>query len=164
MKLIATTSALILLAGSAYAQDAATSGQETNPAQTTTGQASTEQSTGQADAQKSQPAGDGQSSANSQILVPIENDETPVPTLNLMAGQVDDMKVIGADGKEIGEVSDVLGDQNGVPKAVAVEVGGFLGMGEKRIVLMLDRLSLDVGRLRTSLTSSDINDLPEFSG
>ncbi|MER0238765.1 PRC-barrel domain-containing protein [Fulvimarina sp. MAC8] len=149
MKFIATFSAVILLAGSALAQDASQGSGE---------------AAGQAAEQQTQPAGDRQTAATSQVLVPIDNEETPVPALNLMAGQVAEMNVIGSDNEEIGEVSEVLGDQNGVPQAVVIEVGGFLGLGEKRIVLMLNRLSLDLGRLRTSLTANEISELPEFQG
>lgn len=159
MKLIATTSALLILAGSAFAQDAAPASGANSGTPATGGQAA-----GQASEQPTQPAGERQTAATAQVLVPIDREETPVPALNLMAGQVDDMDVIGSDGEEIGEVSDILGDQNGVPQAVVIEAGGFLGLGEKRIVLMLNRLSLDMGRLRTNLTANEISELPEFSG
>ena len=98
------------------------------------------------------------------VLVPIDKTEAPVPQLNLMVGQVDEMDVIGADGNEIGGVGAVLGDQAGNAKALSVDVGGFLGIGEKTVILNLSDVTLDTGRLRTTLTKQQIETLPDFSG
>ena len=98
------------------------------------------------------------------VLVPIDKTEAPVPQLNLMVGQVDEMDVIGADGNEIGGVGNVLGDQAGNAKALSVDVGGFLGIGEKTVILNLSDVTLDTGRLRTTLTKQQIETLPDFSG
>ncbi|HEX2019892.1 MAG TPA: PRC-barrel domain-containing protein [Aurantimonas sp.] len=100
----------------------------------------------------------------SGVLAAIDSDEVPVVSLNLMSGQVEDLKVIGADDEEIGEVAAVLGDQNGQPQAVTVEIGGFLGIGEKTVILMLTDVRLDLGRLRTVLTKTEIENLPDFAG
>lgn len=43
--------------------------------------------------------------------------------------------VVGADGKKIGDVSDVLFDKHGKIEAYVVSVGGFLGMGAKSVAL-----------------------------
>ncbi len=111
-------------------------------------------------------AGPGQVSpqAASGVLAAIDRDEAPVPQLNLMVDQVEDMDVVGPNGEEVGEVDDVLGDANGNAKAITVEVGGFLGIGEKRVILMLDDVSLDMGRIKTALTKEQIEKLPAFGG
>ncbi|SMC44768.1 PRC-barrel domain-containing protein [Fulvimarina manganoxydans] len=115
-------------------------------------------------AAQDQTSGTATPSASANVLVPIEKDDVPVNSLNLMVDQVEDLDVIGADGKAIGEVEDVLGDQTGQPKAVVVEVGGFLGVGEKNVILMLNDVSLDMGKLRTQLTKEQIETLPEYGG
>nr|WP_246233229.1 PRC-barrel domain-containing protein [Aurantimonas aggregata] len=81
-----------------------------------------------------------------------------------MSGQVKELQVIGADDEEIGEVNAVLGDQNGQPQAVSVEIGGFLGIGAKTVILMLTDVRLDLGKLRTVLTKNEIENLPDFGG
>ena len=43
--------------------------------------------------------------------------------------------VLGADGKKIGDVSDILFDKTGKIEAFVVSVGGFLGMGSKQVAL-----------------------------
>lgn len=43
--------------------------------------------------------------------------------------------VVGADGKKIGDVSDILFERNGTVKAYVIGVGGFLGIGAKEVAL-----------------------------
>ena len=116
-------------------------------------------------AQPSQNAGNaGNAGAASDVLVPVDNDHAPVPQLNLMAGQVQDMDVIGADNAKVGEVKNVLGGANGNVTAISVDVGGFLGIGSKSVILMLSDVKLDMGRLRTNLTKQQIEHLPGSGG
>ncbi|MCQ0987732.1 PRC-barrel domain-containing protein [Jiella marina] len=103
-----------------------------------------------------------QSQTSSDVLVPIEDDDAPVPQLNLMAGQVEDMDVIGPDGEEIGDIENILGNQDGNAQAITVDVGGFLGIGEKTVIIMIDDVSLDMGRLRTTMSKDEIESLPAF--
>lgn len=53
----------------------------------------------------------------------------------LFTGNLDDYDVYGADGKEIGEIEDILLNMDGTVAAVALEVGGFLGIGEKDVLV-----------------------------
>ena len=48
------------------------------------------------------------------------------------------------------------------PVAVAAEVGGFLGMGEKDVVIGLDQLSQDGDHLKINMTKEQIGALPDF--
>ena len=50
--------------------------------------------------------------------------------------------VIGTDNKKIGDVSDILFDENGKVHAYVVGVGGFLGIGSKDIALTPDSFTL----------------------
>ncbi|MBB4002527.1 PRC-barrel domain-containing protein [Aurantimonas endophytica] len=100
----------------------------------------------------------------SGVMAAIDPEDVPVVSLNLMSGQVEELQVIGADDEEIGQVAAVLGDQNGQPQAVSVEIGGFLGIGSKTVILMLTDVRLDLGRLRTVLTKDEIENLPDFGG
>ncbi|MAU98922.1 MAG: hypothetical protein CMP81_24080 [Fulvimarina sp.] len=102
--------------------------------------------------------------ATAGVLAVIDRDEVPVPQLNLMVDQVDDMDVVGPNDERVGEVEDVLGDAQGNAKAITVEVGGFLGIGEKQVILMLSEVSLDMGRIKTQLTKDQIEKLPAFGG
>ncbi|TPW27015.1 PRC-barrel domain-containing protein [Pararhizobium mangrovi] len=102
----------------------------------------------------------GSSAGSSSLLVALDDDDAPVPSLNLMVDQVEDMTVVGSDGKEIGDVNKVLGDSKGQAKAISVNVGGFLGMGQKTVIIMLDDVKLKDGKLVTALSRQQLRDLP----
>ncbi len=79
-------------------------------------------------------------------------------------------KVYDADDKWIGDVSNlVLSDDGQVTQAV-VDVGGFLGLGEKPVALALtdiDILRTDAGdevRVYLSKTKADLEAMPSFEG
>lgn len=59
----------------------------------------------------------------------------PSAPAHLLASKFDDYDVYGADGKEIGEIEDIVLNVDGTIAAVALEVGGFLGIGEKDVLV-----------------------------
>ncbi len=52
-----------------------------------------------------------------------------------LASKFKGTEIVGADGKKIGAVSDILFDRTGKIEAFVVSVGGFLGMGAKDVAL-----------------------------
>src|SRR3546814_11054306 len=72
------------------------------------------------------------------------------------------MDVYGTGDEEIGEIEEVLMDASGEPVAVAVEVGGFLGVGDTDAIVMFDRLTLSGDRFTTTMTKEQIETLPEW--
>lgn len=72
-------------------------------------------------------------------------------------------EVRNAEGDEIGEVEDVVVDPNQVPHAV-VSVGGFLGLGEKDVVVPMDRLTSgqEGEGLLTDLTEDELEAFPAY--
>ena len=91
-----------------------------------------------------------------------EDDRLVVPPLNLTVEQIEDIDVKSAGGEEIGEVEEVLTDAGGKPVAVSVEVGGFLDIGDRRVVLGLDQLRLKDGALVTDADKATIEALPDW--
>jgi ribosomal 30S subunit maturation factor RimM len=80
------------------------------------------------------------------------------------AGYVElgDMNVVNPAGEKIGEVEEVLMDTSGKVVAVAVEVGGFLGIGDDDVIIPLDQLRLENNQLMTALTKEQIEVLPKW--
>ena len=72
------------------------------------------------------------------------------------------MEIYGPNGEEVGEVESVLVDASARPVAIAAEVGGFLGMGEKDVVIGLDDLTQDGDHLKVGMTKDQIGALPDF--
>jgi hypothetical protein len=65
-----------------------------------------------------------------------------VEPFNKSSTELEDMNILSNEGEEMGEVEKVLVDGNGQPVAITAEIGGFLGVGEKIVVIGLDRLEL----------------------
>lgn len=103
------------------------------------------------------------------VLAPPAQGAAPA---HLFSGNLDDHDIYGADGKEIGEIEDVLLNMDGSVAAVAVEVGGFLGIGEKDVLVDWSALEItaegDDLRVtaptltREVLESAEAVDLDEF--
>jgi PRC-barrel domain len=91
-----------------------------------------------------------------------DDDSLMVQSLNASVEDVEDMTIYTAGGEEVGEVEAVLVDGSGQPMAIAADVGGFLGLGERDVVIALDQLSKDQDRLTVAMTKEEIEALPEF--
>jgi hypothetical protein len=91
-----------------------------------------------------------------------EDDDMVVQPFNLTVDDLEDMNLESAAGDDIGEVEEVLTDGTGQPVAVAVEVGGFLGIGEREVVFPLDQLQLVDDGLVTSADRATIEALPDW--
>jgi uncharacterized protein YrrD len=91
-----------------------------------------------------------------------EDDDMVVQPFNRTVDDIEDLDLKNADGDEIGEVEEVLIDASGQPVAIAVEVGGFLGIGERDVVLGLDQVQLVDDDLVTSADKATIEGLPDW--
>jgi sporulation protein YlmC with PRC-barrel domain len=72
-------------------------------------------------------------------------------------------KVVSQQGEEIGEIEDVVVDTSSQLKLAVIDVGGFLGIGEKSVAVGFDQLQLsDDGRIRSDLTRETLETQPEY--
>jgi hypothetical protein len=86
-------------------------------------------------------------------------DDVMVQPFNKQAEDLEGADIVTSGGDEIGEVKHVLVDASGQPVAVAAEVGGFLGLGQKMVVIGLDRLQPKDDDLATTLSKEELQDL-----
>jgi hypothetical protein len=91
-----------------------------------------------------------------------EDDDMVVQPFNLSVDEIEDMDVRDMGGEEIGEIEEVLTDGSGQPVAVSVEVGGFLGIGEREVVLGLDELQLQDDDFVIDADKATIEGLPDW--
>jgi len=91
-----------------------------------------------------------------------EDESVMVQSLSVTVDQLEDMEIYGPNGEEIGDVDEVLVDASAKPVAVSADVGGFLGLGEKVVVIGLDQVSQDGDNLKVAMTKDQIEALPEF--
>lgn len=91
-----------------------------------------------------------------------EDESVMVQSLGVTVDQLGDMEIYGLNGEEIGDVDEVLVDASAKPVAVSADVGGFLGLGKKDVVIGLDHVAKDGDKLKVSMTKDQIEALPEF--
>jgi hypothetical protein len=74
--------------------------------------------------------------------------------------------VMGANNEKIGDVTDILFDQNGRVLAYVIGVGGFLGIGQKDVALAPNafRVTNDRNEMKLTLAMSrdELKNAPEF--
>jgi hypothetical protein len=95
-------------------------------------------------------------------LQEAEDEAMTVPPFNRLVDRLENMNLAATGGDEIGELDEVLVDSTGQPVAVAAEVGGFLGIGDKTVVIGLDQLRLENDRLVTGMSKEQIEGLPAW--
>lgn len=66
---------------------------------------------------------------------------TEVPAGELRSEDLIGTTVYGADDQNIGEIGDVVMSQDGKVDAIIIDVGGFLGVGEKEVAVGMDNLA-----------------------
>lgn len=75
-------------------------------------------------------------------------------------------RVVDPSGDEIGRLVDMLVDAEGKPKAAVLDVGGFLGIGARRVAVTWDALRFVPGTADISivrdLTPEEVAAAPEF--
>ncbi|SDB15703.1 PRC-barrel domain-containing protein [Bauldia litoralis] len=78
-----------------------------------------------------------------------------------------DTTVYSSDGENVGEVSDVLLAEGGEIDAVVIDVGGFLGIGEKPVAIGYSDLAITMDQnenliLKTAFTRDQLDAAPEY--
>lgn len=74
--------------------------------------------------------------------------------------------VVSAEGEEIGEVQEVVEDPASGDKFAVVDVGGFLGVGQKSVVIALNELQTSASgedRLESNLTRETLQTKSEYT-
>jgi len=90
-----------------------------------------------------------------------------MPAGDIRAEELVGTTVYGADESNVGEIGDVVMTQDGKIDAVIMDVGGFLGVGEKEVAVGMDNLAFmtdDSGNkyLYTNFTKDQLNAAPAY--
>lgn len=99
-----------------------------------------------------------------------DRDYVPIVEASFEADRLIGMDVHGANDEDVGEVGDVLIGGDGQVQAVIIDVGGFLGLGEKPVAVSLENLMIaraegafDWSVIKTSLTAEQLEGHQAFS-
>jgi sporulation protein YlmC with PRC-barrel domain len=72
--------------------------------------------------------------------------------------------VFSANGEDVGEVADVLVNDQGEPEAVVIAHGGWLGLGEKKIAVDWSSVTVAKDGVAIDLPSQQLSQIPEYRG
>lgn len=104
----------------------------------------------------------GHAQAQTEAWIEVEDESLMVEELGMTVGELEDSDVYGATGEEIAEIDDVLIDPSTDVFAVELDVGGFLGLGEKNVAVPLDALTATDGGFTISMTEEELEAMPEY--
>jgi sporulation protein YlmC with PRC-barrel domain len=142
-RLIMTTAAAALVAGTAVAQSPAPDAPKAPPMQ------------------KSESMPTPGATGSRQFVTQQSSDQW-------LATKFKGTDVIGSNNEKIGDVSDMLIDQQGRVVAYVVGVGGFLGIGQKDVALAPNAFQVqpatdrDEMKLTLAMTRDELKNAPEF--
>lgn len=97
-----------------------------------------------------------------QTLRELDDDESDILYQGRTVEQIEDMDVVGSGGERIGEIEEVLANADNEIVAVVVEFDeGFLDLGEREVVMPVDRLQFgeDGSQVATTLSEDDLRSL-----
>ncbi len=99
--------------------------------------------------------------------MPNRNAMTAVDATKISANDLTGTTVYDASNQNVGEVGDVIVTKDGKIDAVVVDVGGFLGIGQKPVAIAFEDLSIrkdDSGNLTvfTAFTKEQLDSAPTY--
>lgn len=95
-------------------------------------------------------------------LLEVGDEAMMVEPFAVSVDELEDTDILGVDGEKIGEVDEVLMTAEGEITAVSAEVGGFLGVGDKEVVLELTQLTQGADGLTVDMTEDHLEALPAW--
>jgi sporulation protein YlmC with PRC-barrel domain len=92
---------------------------------------------------------------------------TEIPAGELRTEELAGTTVYGAEDANVGEIGDVVMTQDGKVDAVIIDVGGFLGVGEKEVAVGMDNLAFMTDKdgnkyLYTNFTKEQLDAAPAY--
>jgi len=117
------------------------------------------------------PADAGAATTTTVTVTPEEADPEFVEFFEegaIRASEIIGTAVVNLEGEELGDVTDIVVDEDGI-RILVIGVGGFLGLGERDVGVAYDRVMQsrdDGGNLVLTLdaTRDALEDAPEFQG
>jgi hypothetical protein len=74
------------------------------------------------------------------------------------------MELHGSDDSSIGDIEEVVAGPDGQVTSVLIDVGGFLGIGSKRVAIDVNSLEMRGDRLVViDMTEDQVGELPEHA-
>ncbi len=91
----------------------------------------------------------------------------PSMVATIMEHQLIGYDIVDAKGDDLGDVKEVIIDQNGQPTTVVAAIGGFLGINDKRVEIKLSSATVNEKDEEIRVqgwTEAEIETLPDYNG
>lgn len=92
----------------------------------------------------------------------IEDGLLVVDPLGMTVDELDDVRIDAPDGEHVGRLDDVLMAREDESIGFLLDVGGYLGSGEKNVLIPAEKLSAHADGLTLDMTKAEIEALPEY--
>ncbi len=99
-----------------------------------------------------------------QVLVEVEDSETLLDVFNITVDELKGMTIYGEEGKQVGHIDAILATPDGKVAAVTADVGGFLGIGEREVVIPASKIRFEGLRMSLPMTKEEVEALPKWQG
>jgi sporulation protein YlmC with PRC-barrel domain len=164
----AVSVAALMMAGVAFAQDTSTTTNNANQGTTTTMPSTTDQNSAQTTTKTPSTPDKNtaqttttQSGASGLTVSGIDANNV------MMASNMIGTTVYSTNNENVGDINDIIIGKDGRVEGVVIGVGGFLGLGEKDVLLPLDRVQFSRDdnnnqRLVIASTKQDLENAPAF--
>lgn len=100
------------------------------------------------------------------VAMPAEGGFVTFSADQVRASTLIGQEVFGPDDQSIGEIADLVLQEDGETRAAIVDVGGFLGVGEKQVAIPFDQIEVSAEgeetRVMVALSQEELEQLPEF--
>lgn len=102
----------------------------------------------------------GSQAAADTGYVEVEDKTMMVEAFGLPVSEIEGKEVLGSGGDKIGTVEDVLRNRQGMVVAIVVETEGFLGLGDRDVILGLTQVRFENDQFHTDLDKAGVEKLP----
>ena len=92
----------------------------------------------------------------------VEDELAVVQALAMTVGELEGTAVHSLEGERIGELDEVMVEQGGERMVASLDVGGFLGIGEKDVLVPIEELAASAEGLVVQLTKAQLEAMPEY--
>ncbi|MBC7905771.1 MAG: PRC-barrel domain-containing protein [Rhodospirillaceae bacterium] len=97
-----------------------------------------------------------------QPAPPKQSQTQAMPNLPAGADRIVGKSVIGANGQQIGDVSDVLVDKSGKVAGLVMNRGGAMGVGGSNVVVPWNKVQIQGDQLSSQMTEQEVSQLPQL--
>lgn len=97
-----------------------------------------------------------------QPAPPKQNQQQGMPNLPAGADRIVGKAVIGKNGEQIGDISDVLVDKTGKVAGLVMNRGGTMGVGGSNVVVPWNKVQIQGDQLSAQMTEQEVMQLPQL--